>query len=442
MLCDICCGRSSSCVKCARCDHSCCKVCARRWVTDAERGADRCPQCDCPWEVQDLVRRLGRSFYQRQYREYKSDFLFRSQQAHFHEDMHTVSITLERRKRNAAVEAALHAYKEFKRNLREIGDQERDVLRRLRLRIDEAIRNFTRPYDGLQYRRCAGCQTITNSECCEACGMITCGRCGMTHSPDEECDEGDVLTARAIRETCRPCVRCLAPCFKASGCDEMWCVNCRTFWNWTTGAVIDGAEPHNPDHRQWRAGTMREAGDWPCGGRPAFLLLETKTQGMDDAMRQLIFGSADSLRVVAILLRSSYSRVYDETTAFRGLRMQYLMKELTEFSFRKMLEQKHRIHLFRREVALIMETHSLGVLDVIQRMCADEIGPYECVHQLICLREMTQEELKQTSSLHRRKGPTLDVFGGWVTPHNRSTRLPYPPPPPRPTAAPVLAVTL
>jgi hypothetical protein len=55
-------------------------------------------------------------------------------------------------------------------------------------------------------------------------------------------------------------------------CDQVWCVTCRTPWDWATGKIVTKGAIHNPHYYEWlrrTGGEMpRNPADVPCGGYP------------------------------------------------------------------------------------------------------------------------------------------------------------------------------
>ena len=68
------------------------------------------------------------------------------------------------------------------------------------------------------------------------------------------CKEEDIETAKLIRQETRPCPNCSALIYKIDGCDQMWCVKCKTAFSWTTGRIETG-RVHNPHFYEWQRQT-------------------------------------------------------------------------------------------------------------------------------------------------------------------------------------------
>lgn len=95
---------------------------------------------------------------------------------------------------------------------------------------------------------------LSTSWKCGTCDKTVCSQC---HEIKEEtgehtCNEDSVKTAKMIEADSRPCPKCRAYIFKIDGCNQLWCVNCHTAFNWDTGRIIEDTRYfHNPHYFDW-----------------------------------------------------------------------------------------------------------------------------------------------------------------------------------------------
>jgi len=106
---------------------------------------------------------------------------------------------------------------------------------------------------------------IDQNYTCGLCSLLLCRHCRFVCTDDHMCDANDIASVNALKNDTRPCPKCAAPIFKIDGCSQMWCLNCKVFFNWQTMTVSQGI-PHNPDYyrylREHPASVNRDA---PCG---------------------------------------------------------------------------------------------------------------------------------------------------------------------------------
>jgi inorganic pyrophosphatase len=126
---------------------------------------------------------------------------------------------------------------------------------------------------------------------CKLCDTHICRTCMMTISTpdlddasndgasasasagagtDHVCKQEDVESAQKIREDSRNCPSCRVRIFKISGCNQMWCTNCHTFFSWDTLKIINGKNIHNPHFIEYTtsAGAACAANGTGAGAEP------------------------------------------------------------------------------------------------------------------------------------------------------------------------------
>lgn len=92
---------------------------------------------------------------------------------------------------------------------------------------------------------------------CGICEKDVCSQCHEIKEKKEGdlehvCNEDTLKTAKMIKTDSRPCPKCHAYIFKIDGCNQLWCVNCHTAFNWNTGCIIkDTRYFHNPHYFDW-----------------------------------------------------------------------------------------------------------------------------------------------------------------------------------------------
>jgi hypothetical protein len=94
---------------------------------------------------------------------------------------------------------------------------------------------------------------------CGICSTKVCNKClaikrlGKEEEKKEdvhECKEEDLETAKLIQSETKNCPKCGVCIFKIQGCDQMWCTNCNTPFDWKSGQIING-NIHNPHYFEW-----------------------------------------------------------------------------------------------------------------------------------------------------------------------------------------------
>ena len=92
---------------------------------------------------------------------------------------------------------------------------------------------------------------IQNTNHCGVCRKSFCKICYNLYIDDTHCcSENDIKCIQAIQQTTKPCPTCNIPIQKIHGCDQMWCVQCKSAFLWEVGTVIQGYI-HNPHYAEY-----------------------------------------------------------------------------------------------------------------------------------------------------------------------------------------------
>ena len=94
---------------------------------------------------------------------------------------------------------------------------------------------------------------------CETCTSYFCSDCHVKKNDRNDdshvCEEDTKATVSLLKLDTKPCPKCMTPIYKVSGCDQMWCLTCKTAFSWNTGK-IDNGYIHNPEYFRY----MRDNG--------------------------------------------------------------------------------------------------------------------------------------------------------------------------------------
>ena len=109
-------------------------------------------------------------------------------------------------------------------------------------------------YDDNEKSRCIGCKegiVFENRTQCQLCNTDHCLKCGKENLDLHECLVEDLETLRAVKECSKKCPNCLVWISKVEGCDQMFCIECKTPFEWISGKVIKSDFFHNPHYENY-----------------------------------------------------------------------------------------------------------------------------------------------------------------------------------------------
>ncbi|MGL5961818.1 MAG: hypothetical protein ACRCZ0_07680 [Cetobacterium sp.] len=121
--------------------------------------------------------------------------------------------------------------------------------------VEKVINSFMCPV--------VNCDGIVTDGKCSYCKNNICVKCYQTRANDHKCDPNVLATIKLLKNDTKPCPKCKIPIYKIDGCDQMFCVKCKTAFSWKTGKIETGVV-HNPHYFEW----MRNCGDQPLPGQP------------------------------------------------------------------------------------------------------------------------------------------------------------------------------
>ncbi len=97
---------------------------------------------------------------------------------------------------------------------------------------------------------CRG-MVVDNGDChqCGLCKIVTCKKCREIVADDHKCDKNIIKNIDKLTNgNTKACPRCKVLIFKIQGCNQMYCTNCNTPFEWDTGKIYNGNMTffHNP----------------------------------------------------------------------------------------------------------------------------------------------------------------------------------------------------
>lgn len=310
-------------VLCNHCSFQCCRSCFRKYLLQSTIEPV-CMSCKYPFPYDFLIKCLPATFWNKEYKEHRKNLLLSREESYLPD---TQEIIVQEKKRDAFwkfIEEHRRQISELKRELSRLlniyGDMSRvihreiyegipinsdlDVFHQFNPNTFEPILNdqgkfmFHDNNSSLQgdkklsssSKSCwvhacpsEGCKGFLMGEQdkCPLCETKICIECLKIreNEMEHECKEEDVETTKLLKKNTKACPKCSTSIYKVSGCDQMWCVQCKTPFCWKTGEILNTVI-HNPHYFEYlqRSGRTEEPNTFDCreGAMPNLHFLQTK----------------------------------------------------------------------------------------------------------------------------------------------------------------------
>ena len=234
-------------IKCQKCDFPICLQCLKTDIKTIREDENRIlcfnPECRNEFDLDFLSDILSSDFI-------KKFVMPKKVQGHKSEQYALMGETQHYMKH-------LTAEKEWKTGIRAMGY---DLIDEYKERISEIKMNIykSRPiYDKSKFEvnifkcptpSCRGHVTISGE--CSLCNKKFCTECMEPMEEGHICKEETLQSLKLMKENSKPCPHCNMFISKIDGCNQMWCFNCKGFWDWGTGKkinIVARTQIHNPD---------------------------------------------------------------------------------------------------------------------------------------------------------------------------------------------------
>lgn len=262
----------------AACKFTACKSCTRKYLL--ETTADpHCMNCKNGFCHKFLVDNLNRTFCEKEYKTHRKQLLIEREMSKLPETMHIVERTKRIEDEEKIYNLVSKEIATLKKTIKKL-QMEQGNIKNTIWHINWHIKHGK---TGKHHENPQFIMSCPNNDCrgylstqykCELCEMFTCHHCleliGHSKTNPHECHPNSVASAEAIKKETKPCPNCGVRIFKISGCDQMWCTECKVAFHFNS-CRIDTGIVHNPHYyahlTQINQGEApRNPGDIVCGG--------------------------------------------------------------------------------------------------------------------------------------------------------------------------------
>jgi uncharacterized Zn finger protein (UPF0148 family) len=238
---------------------------------------------------------------------------------------------------------------------------------------------------------------------CGTCNIWVCGDCreikGLFRDVEHTCSPEMLETARLISSETKPCPKCGTRIFKISGCNQMYCTNCDTGFDWVTLNIIERMDRfHNPHYFERLFAQRNAAADGavaeddvaqyqpqPCRenryvnselSRTIFRIINRRFPNFDTDPELTTI--KDSVKYISGLIRSIIHIHLVEMGGIaparpeiiehnQELRIDYMMGKISEDVFKVLIQRNEKKQMKQTELYQVYELVVVSCSDVIYR---------------------------------------------------------------------------
>tara|TARA_Y100001970_G_scaffold173950_1_gene212353 strand:- start:3864 stop:5132 length:1269 start_codon:yes stop_codon:yes gene_type:complete len=396
-------------------------------------------KCKTRWERDTLMKATLSSYVNGAYKKHRAAILFDMEKSRLPEAMGAVQNYLKVPELTQERKNLKKRYQELRSELLWVKERERLCgINLAHAKVGEAlIQPGVKKAPAKVFKQACpaeGCRGFLSTAWkCGLCASWVCSKCfalkGLEKDDGHVCNPDDVKSADLIRSKTKNCPSCAVPIEKISGCDQMWCTQCRVAFSWRTGKRVNGII-HNPHFYHWQAQNGGGGGAAPaapgaviCGGMPTPWELR---QALRNHFREgdvskktwdIIAGKIQQLHRqtrhftgwVLADLREKVNHVTDN----RHLRIRFLAGEMDEKGFQSQLMRRDKQHEKNLAILQIYELMSTVFTESIRDIMATieqtaYVNPQTVEHieenltRCENLRQYANKELKKISVLYNQ----------------------------------------
>lgn len=254
--------------------------------------------------------------------------------------------------------------KEILQAIRDLKHEKKEILDFLRAQageaqVDETYEKAKKKFK-CQTQNCRG--FVDNKWYCSICDQTTCSKCLNTKTNGHKCLESDLETAKYLRSQTKPCPNCGERISKISGCDQMFCTECKTPFSWNKGTISKGPI-HNPHYFEMMQQNLipQEAPrygnqDLPCGGQ---VYLQGYEMYVWDVYRCV-------QHIQNVTLHQHLDAPIDRK--LEQLRISYLLNNLDKSSWEKQIRSLYARKKFNYDVRCLCDTFIHTGMELLRRL--------------------------------------------------------------------------
>ena len=365
--CGVCCEKINKSTRkdivCIFCDYKICRSCFQKYITDTPTEPN-CMNCKKIFNLEFITDNCTNVFVTKNFKSHRETILFDRERSLLPETQPYVVVELQKRELQKQINLLDKKGYDLNHQIRSLYGQKTVLYDQI---ANLTVENYSTDERKKFIRKCpmSECRGFLSSQWkCGSCESKICNKCNEEKQENHVCIPENVASMEFLNKDTKPCPHCGTMIFKISGCNQIFCVDCHTAWDWNTSKIITGVI-HNPHYYEFlnRGGIIgRNNGDIPCGGLPFaheirnmvnIIYLRETTQHILLQIHQCVS------HIEQVELRNINNFNFNDN---RKLRIKYLLKEIDEPAFKAILQSEdkkfQKITAFRNIYQMFVDVSS------------------------------------------------------------------------------------
>jgi hypothetical protein len=359
-------------ITCNFCQFVSCRLCIKTYLLGQSAEA-HCMSCRHEWDVEFMRISMTRAFMDKEYKIHRENMLLEREKSM----LPSAQLELERQDK----------LQELRNELFKL---ERIVyLKKVEIddfsagRISETKENRREFIKQCPVNECRG--FLSTQWICGVCKSKSCKDCHEVLTDDEhKCDPSLVDSIKLMKSDSKACPGCGIYTLRQSGCNQMWCVQCHTAWNWVSGRIEKGLI-HNPHFYQWQlknGNDTRNPMDIRCGGLVNLYDLSSilREENCYVDIKNILTKFHRSVGHIRAIIERLPGAMYNPQLDM-DLRLQYLRKKISESEWKITLQRRYKKREKDRLYREILDTYTTVIQGLLGELVNRNILPDECTDQ-------------------------------------------------------------
>ena len=416
--CSICCetfNKSTRCkITCSACQAETCRTCVSTYLLNIVTDP-HCMSCKHPWDREFLSENCTNKFVNGDLKKHRENILIEREKALLPQTQDAANREIQKRNITKLIEDARREIERQRSLIDDLCNQHRII------NNGGTVHDINNEKKIVYTHKCpmTDCRGFLDEKwTCKMCETLICKKCNEKVVEGHICNEDHVKSMELLKKDTKPCPTCSTYIHKISGCDQMWCPSCRTAFSWRTGRIETGII-HNPHYYEFNRlhGNQRNHADIPCGGMPTLnelrFFLERNYDSTSPVYRAIFQKLGGYHRLVLHIQGYTLRYVYGENEVDNSdLRVQYLLKEISDEHFKKVIQQREKKHAKNIDIRLVLQMYVDVCSDLFRQYVNREIISHEdLINQIIQIRNYCNTVLDKIRKRYNNKTPYFSTVG-------------------------------